>query len=265
MIRAEETLLVDDTEAKTSVWPAIALALFAIVVAVFTLKFGLQTLTWLEARNLASSNPWIANVPRAIEKTPPPAKPEFVKLFDFEFNSPWPGKSKVERALTFAVVRYDSGQAVAFFDPQSSLDTVGALKASNPVDYQKFAGIFAGHPVDSNFALYQAVYSVSPAQISPLMSVGDAQRMNTLMMWKLAFGPDLSGDGPFYSMDFGGVRAFQFGDPAAGRPVAVRAFDERDHQFRFIFGATAGSSAKITQEEINSAVQSVQPIPFADR
>lgn len=265
MIRAEETLLIDDTDEKTSVWPAIALAIFAIAVGIGTLKFGLQTLTWLEAKNLSRSNPWIANVPKPIEKTPPPAKPDFVKLFDFEFNSPWPGNWKVERALTYAVVRYDSGQSVVFFDPQSSLDTVGVLKASSPLDYQKFANIFAGNPVDSNYALYHAVYGVSPAQISPLMSVGDAQRMNTLMMWKLAFGPDLSGDGPFYSMNFGGVRGFQFGDPASGHPVAVRAFDERDHQFRFIFTVTGGSNVKINQEEISSAVQSVQPVPFIDR
>ncbi len=265
MIRAEETLLIDDTEEKTSVWPAIALALFAIVVAVCTLKFGLQTLTWLEARSLASANPWIANVPKPLEKTPPAAKPDYVKMFEFEFNSPWPGKSKVERTLTYGVARYDSGQAVVFFDPQSSLDTVGALKAANPLDYQKFAAIFAGNPVDSNYGLYQAVYSVSPTEVSPVMSVGDAQRMNTLLMWKLAFGPDLSGDGPFYSLDFGTIRGFQFGDPASGRPVAVRGFDDRNHQYRFIFTVVAGSTAKITQEEINSAVQSVQPVPFEDR
>jgi hypothetical protein len=265
VIRAEETLLIEDKEEKTSVWPAIALAIFAIVVAIGTLKFGLQTLTWLEAKNLASSNPWIANVPKPIEKTPPQAKPDFVKLFEFEFDCPWPGKSKVERTLTYGIARYDSGQVVVFFDPQSSLDTIGALKASSPLDYQKFANIFAGDPVDSNYGLYQAVYSVSPAQVSPLMSVGDAQRLNTLMMWKLAFGPDLSGDGPFYSLDFGSVRGFQFGDPASGRPVAVRAFDERDHQYRFIFTIANGSTAKITQEDINSAVQSVEPVPFIDR
>ena len=104
-------------------------------------------------------------------------------------------------SLTATQFRYDSGQVILFFDPASSVDTVGAMKTSNPVDYQKFVTVFADHPINSNYELYQAVYSASPAQLSPLMDTREALRMNALLLWKLSFGFDLPADGQFYSFD----------------------------------------------------------------
>ncbi len=266
MITAEDTLLRDDSGEKTSAWPAIGLAAFAILVAIFSLKYGLQTLTWLEAKSLASSNAWVAEVPQPLAPTPAPTgKIDQIKLYNFQFNAPWPGKYKSVETLTHSTVRFDSGQVLVFCDPDTQKDTVGSLKKSDPLEYQKFAAVFAGAPVDSNFSLYQQVYGAAPSVISPLMNPGDAQREHTLLGWKLAFGPDLDAGGAFRSFDWGTVKGFQFGDPAQGRPVAVRAFDDRDRQFRFIFLVSGGSSAAITQDQINSAVSSLKPVPFLDR
>ena len=49
------------------------------------------------------------------------------------------------------------------------------------------------------------------------------------------------------------------------RGDAVRVFDNRDRQFRFIFLVTAGTSAKIAQDDINTIVQSLQPVPITER
>ena len=64
MITAEDTLLHDDEGEKTSPWPAIGLAAFAILVGIFVVKYGLGTLAWLEAKSLADSNAWVADVPQ---------------------------------------------------------------------------------------------------------------------------------------------------------------------------------------------------------
>lgn len=250
---------------KTGARSAIILLVLVFLVAGFSVKFGLQTLTWIEAKLWASDDPWLATVPQARPAPSAPAKGSVLKAFDYEFDSPWPGSPKAVGTLTATQFRYDSGEVVVFFDPASSVDTVGAMKTSNPVDYQKFVNVFAGHPINSNYELYQAVYSSSPALLSPLMDAREALRMNALLVWKLSFGFDLPADGQFYSFDWGKVRGFQFGDPAKQRPVAVRVFDDRDRQYRFILAVAAGSAGKITQDHIDTIIQTVRPVPIEER
>jgi hypothetical protein len=98
-----------------------------------------------------------------------------------------------------------------------------------------------------------------------LMNGADAQREHTLLIWKLAFGADLIPDDAFHSFEYGTIKGFQFGAPVNGRPVAVRAFDDRNRQFRYIFVVNGGSNALITQEQIDSAVRSLKPVPFLER
>jgi hypothetical protein len=266
VITAEDTLLHDDTDDKTSAWPAVALAAFAILVGIFTLKFGLQTLTWIEARSTASSNPWLLEVPQPLPQTPAPTgKIEQIKLYNVEFNAPWPGKYKAESTLTHTTLHFDSGQTLVFYDPETQLDTLGTLKSSDPLNYQRFAAVFSGAPVNSNYDLFQQVYSAAPSSVSPLMNANDAQREHTLMMWKLAFGPDLDTGGGFHSFDWTTNRGFQFGDPAKGLPIAVRTFDDHNRQFRYIFIGGAASTASVTQEQIDSALRSLKPVPFEER
>lgn len=255
----------EDSE-KNGARSAIILLILVFLVAGFGVKFGLQTLTWIEAKLWASDNPWLATVPQPLPAPTPAPKAPQLKAFDYEFNSPWPGNPKPSGSLVSTRFLYDTGQVIVFFDPESQVDTVRAMKTSNPTEYQKFATVFAEKPINSNYELYQAVYSAAPAQLSPLMEARDALRLNALLLWKLSFGFDLPADGQFYSFDWGRIRGFQFGDPAKERPVALRAFDEqRDHQFRFIVMLAPGSSAKITQDDINTIIQTVQPIPIAER
>jgi hypothetical protein len=292
VITAEDTLLTDDSEDNTKTWPAIALAAFAIVVGIFCVKYGLQTLTWIEGKSLASSNPWVLTVPQpmaqavgpvsapvasaplskaaasAAAKVAAAAKNDLIKLYQFEFTPPWPGKYKIEPTLTQTTLRFDSGQALVFYDPDTQKDTVGSLKTSDPLSFQKFAAVFAGAPIESNYDMYKRVYEAAPGLVSPLMDAGESQREHTLMLWKVAFGPDLWTD-TFRSFDWGTVKGFQFGEPAGGKPVAVRAYDDRNRQFRFIFAVIGGPGsvpgAQITQEQIDTAVKTLKPVPFNDR
>src|ERR1700722_9752881 len=87
-------VMTDDNE-KSSSTAAIALAVLAIVVALFTVKFGLQTLTWVEGKMWARHSPGLTSVPRPLPAPTPVASagPQ-LKAYYFEVNAPWPGEPK---------------------------------------------------------------------------------------------------------------------------------------------------------------------------
>lgn len=254
--------MTDHAEKKSSSMYAIILAIAVIVVASFCVAYGLQTLAWVEGRQWSSVNPWLREVPQPLPTVQPPAKGELTKAYDYEFISPW-GAGKTSQTLTYSEFRFPLGQVVIFFDPDSQLDTMRVLKSSNPLEYQKFQNVFSDHPIESNYDLYQAVYDSSPAQLSPVMSGREAMRMNVLLLWKLSFGFDMGSE--IYSFEYGKNKGFQFGDPAKGTPVAARVFDDRARQHRFIFLVAAGKNAQITQDDINTVVSSLKPVPILDR
>ena len=261
---------------KSGALSAIIVMAIVVVAGAYSLAYGLQTLAWFETRRWANIDPWLNDVPRPLPgavasaaNAPQPsgkaAQPKAGRLqaYDYEFTVPWTGSSRATALQIGTEFRFDSGQVVVFFDPDTQVDTLRQMRSSPPAEYRKFQTIFGEQSTESNYALYQAVYGASPAQISPFIPGRDAQRMNVLLLWKLAFGFDLPPG--IYSFDFGRNRGFQFGSPANARPVAVRVFDDQDRQFRFIFTVAAGSTAQITQDDINTAVQSLQLVPILER
>ena len=106
--------MTDDDEKSSSI-SAIALAALAIVVALFTVKFGLQTMTWVEGKMWATQTPWLNVVPQALPTPPPVAAGPQLKAFDFEVNAPWPGNPKPVPAETNVAFHYDTGQVLVFF------------------------------------------------------------------------------------------------------------------------------------------------------
>jgi len=263
---------------------AIILAAIVIAVAVFCVKYGLQTLVWANARHWTSSNAWLMDVPQplpaptASAAPPPPAAsgsktagaksnpkagPQPLRAFDHQFLPPWPGNVKSAAHDGFTEFRFDSGQVIVFLDPETQLDTLGQMKTKNELEFQQLQGMLGDQFPDTNYALYNIIYSVSPAQTSPFMQTQDAMRKNVLLLWKLSFGFDLPGG--IHSFEFGPNHGFQFGDPSGGHPVAIRSFDNFDKQFRLIFTAASGSSGSITQNDIDSVLQSFQPVPLLER
>jgi hypothetical protein len=252
----------DETE-KSSASSAIVLALVVIGVAIYCAAYGLQTLSWYEGHHWAKENPWLSDVPKPLPAAPPAAaKGNLVKAFNYEFTAPWTGKTTQTPSLTGVVIRFDSGQAIFFYDPDTLLDSLRQMKSSSPLQYQKFVAVFADHPIESNYGLYEAVYGAAPEQLSPILPSRDAMRMNELLIWKLAFGIDLRGG--LSSFTWGSNRGFQFGDPSKG-PVALRVFNDRDQQFRFIFVVAPNASGRIAQDDIAAIIASFKPVPILER
>jgi hypothetical protein len=267
-----------DESEKSGAQSAILLAVAVLVVAVFGVLFGLQTLVWFNTKRWISQNPWLGDTPQALATTasaPPDvaalatgkngkkAKPPQLKAYDYEFTAPWPGNVKTTPGLSYVQFGFDSGQVIVFFDPESQLDIVRQMKAGETTQYQQFQNIFGDQAPNTNYELYRTVYSASPAQISPFMHSQDAFRTNVLLLWKLSFGFDARPG--IHSIELGKNRGFEFGDADSGRPVALRMFDEKDAQFRLIFTTASGSSGKFSQDDIDVAVQSLQSVPILER
>jgi hypothetical protein len=252
----------DETE-KTSASSAIVLAILVIGIAIYAAAYGLQTLAWWEAHHWAGENAFLDDTPQPLTNvSAQPAKGTLVKAFNYQFMAPWTGKITQTPSLTVVAIRFEGGQTVVFYDPDTLIDSLRQMKSSSPLQYQKLTNVFSDHPLESNYGLYEAVYGASPAQMSPIMSSREAIRMNELLIWKLQFGIDMRGG--LYSFKWGTNQGFQFGDPAKG-PAALRVFNDRNQQFRFIFTEADGSNAKITQDDIAGIVASFKPVPILDR
>jgi hypothetical protein len=247
-----------DTSARST----IILMIVVIVIAAYCVAFGLQTLVWFEARHWASANPWIKDAPQALNSPPVAPGTTELKAFDYEFKVPWTGKSKVQTEPSKMEFHFDAGPVIIFYDPAAQADMAQQLGSENPTQYQRVENAL-GQSFDTNYAIYSAVYGASPSGVSPFSSLSDAIRVNQLLLWKLAFGDDASPG--IHSIQFGSNRGFEFGDPSTGQPVALRIFDGRDKQFRIVFLNAAGATTKFTQADIDSVVQSLQPVPFTER
>jgi hypothetical protein len=275
----------DDPD-KSSATSAIVLVIVIVVVAIYSTTFGMQTLQWIAAHNWATDNPWLNDVPQPIAittapaapaptpvpVTPPGGKKQMViaqpkttelSAYNYEFASPWNSKWKEAASAGGAEFRFDSGQVIVFGDPDAQLDTLQIVRTSTSAEYLPFQNLVNETGISSNYALYDAVYSASPSQVSPLTNYAAALRDRTLLLTKLSFGFDL--EKKIYSFDFGEKKGFQFGDPAQGLPVALRVFNARDRQFRFLFTEVPNSAGQVTQEDINGIIQSLQPEPFETR
>lgn len=258
---------------------AIILAAVVVVVAVYMASYGLPTLTWAGARWAAASSRWLYEVPKPLppvarqpapEPQPqakssrhhaqPMPKDSALEAYGYEFIVPWSAKYKTVDRKNGTEFRFDSGQVIFVYDTQQEVDTLKALTAPGSAERDKFEAIFGSHAMNTNYALYQAVYNISPSQFSPFMSTADAVRLNVLLNWKLAFGRDARPGS--YAFSFDNIRGFEFGDPSKGS-VAVRAFDDHDQQVRLLFAVAAGSGAKLSQDEISAVLASFRIAPLA--
>ncbi len=270
----------NEDEEQASAWFAIILVAITIIVAIFSISYGLQTLQWISGHQWARQNAWLYDTPKPVtnsnasaanatapaaeltsdikgKKTDVRSKGTDLSEYGYEMNVPWMSKMKENPSAGGAEFRFATGQVVIFGDPDAQLDTVHILRDTPGEGYLAYAPLFANGVIQTNYDLYNAAYNASPSQVTPFTNYATAQRDRVLLLMKLSFGFDLAR--PIYSLDLGNNRGFQFGDPSAG-PVALHVFDPHDKHLRFIFTVASGSGGQITQADINQAVQSLLPV-----
>jgi hypothetical protein len=245
------------TENESSM-SALGLLVLLVLAAWFALGYELQTLIAFEVHHWASDNPALNVTPQpAAGAAPVAATGPRIEHFNYQFNLAWKDLPAHDDATPdYAVVQAKTGQVVIFFNPDEEIDILAGMKAGNTALSRGYNTIFADHLFDSNYGLYAAVYSASPAEAHPWMPRADALRLDSLLIDKLSFGADAPG--PTYLFNWGGLRGIRFGDAAHGGPVAFHAFDNHDRQFRFVFTTRADASVTLNEGEIEQVVQSVR-------
>lgn len=238
---------------------AITLAVIAVLVGGFSVFMGLQALILIESHWWQRTHPELSEVPKPLVSTEAAAgKGTEVEAFGFKFEAPWSDLDKIDPGEGFAIVNFRSGLRIVFFDPSGATDVAHGIKAETDTQrLQRTYAVFGDSPFENNYDFYQTVYSASPGQISLVAPRQAAVRTSVLLLWKISLVYDA--ETGFYSFRLGKLRGFQRGDPERARYVIVDAFDVHDRQFGFVLTARPGSSARVTQGDINRVVATLRP------
>jgi hypothetical protein len=247
------------TEKRESARTTVILAIATVVIGFFVVLYGLQTLIYFEAHHWASQEPFLKEVPGPLPTTAAaPAGAKGLSFYGLQFDVPWKEITKRTDGPAMSQLDFKSGAVLLFFNPDSQEDTVGNIRSGNAATYRKYANIFGTNIFPTNYDMYAAVYSASPASVSPFMHRQDAVRVSTLLLWKLAFG--VNGAATIYSIQSGDKQGFQFGDPSLRPAVLVRLFNSHAQQIEMIFASKSGQAGTIPQAEINCVIDSVRPV-----
>ena len=149
-----------------------------------------------------------------------------------------------------------SGPIVIFFNPQGEKDIISGIRDGDLDTYHRYQGVFGANLFPTNYDLYLAVYSTSPASLSPLLSREEVVQDGTLLEWKLAFAANSAS--AIYKVEANGLRGFQIGDPSRDPMVVIRLFDPRNAQYRLLFTSKSGPGT-FPQSDINCVLDSFEP------
>ncbi|MGH9773337.1 MAG: hypothetical protein ACRD50_00135 [Candidatus Acidiferrales bacterium] len=240
---------------------AIVLAILAVVIAVLAMKFGFQTIQVVDARYLwLSKHPELRQVP--IPLPAPAAQPSSnpgvpLSEFQFKFDSPWGAAKDIHEGPGYASFEFSSGQRIIFYDPATLLDALHAMRTESQSEYLQASQVFGASLFASNFDMYQAVFSASPEQFTSFMPAQDAERLRTLLDWKMRLATN--GETGIESFEARNLRGFLLGDPSSARYVLVKAFDTQDRTYQFIFTARPDAAARPTTAEIVGILSTFRP------
>ena len=242
-------------------YSAIILLVILIIVAAYSLFYGLQTITLINTRHWGTIEPSLYETPRDLyQKTTPAPQTTHLEFYNYQCDAPWKGPAQTEVGADSTDFKFSSGAFVRVYLPESQADALKTFKGDTPEQQRHIDAAFGPHPFDSNFDLYAAIYGASPAQVSAFMPRGDVAHVSTLLLWKLNF--DMMLPGGIYRFDWGATRGLQFGNPEDAHVVVVRAFGVQDRQFEFLVLTRARASEKLTQNDINLILASLKPVPL---
>ncbi len=242
-------------------YSAFILLAVLIIVAGYSVFYGLQTITLLNARHWGTTEPSLYDTPHDLDlKSTPAPQTTHAEIYNYQCEFPWKGPAQTEVGEDATDFKFPSGAFVRLYQPESQVDNLKTFKGETPEEQRRIDSMFGAHPFSSNFDLYSAVYEASPAQISPFMSRGDAQHVSALLIWKLNYDTVLPGG--VFRFDAGPIRGLQFGTPDQAHAVIFRAFGVQDRQFEFLILMRANSTTKLAQNDINLIINSLKPIPL---
>lgn len=246
-------------EKKESARATIILALVTLAIGVYALADGLQTTFFFQARHWANNAPFLRETPQPIPSTTAsPVQEKGLSFYDVSFAAPWKGILAQTKGDAHSEVDFKTGPIIIFFNPAGEKDILSSIRDGDPKIYDRYEAVFGSELFPTNYDLYLAVYSASPALLSPFISREQVERIGTLLEWKLAFGAN--GASAIYKVEANGLRGLQFGDPSKNPMIVLRLFDSHNAQYRLLFTSRAGTGT-FPQSDINCVLDSLKPAP----
>ncbi len=240
----------------------IALGITVLVGGTYIRFFGVQTISSLMVRYTYRKMSDVAKTPVPLpDSSISNVAHRKMSYFGYEFEVPWDDidEQKSKTAGTIRLTYFGSGNAFWFssFPPKDFVNTV--LKTAQ-LDPQGFRQLYGDDAFASDYAFYQKMLQITPAEITPFVSRRRAIAGQTLLLFKALSMPKASSG--IFSIQAPGFEGFQFENPAS-RPLRIS--DElfsKDGGIELIFFQKAGGNAPtISQSEINRVIRSIHKVP----
>lgn len=246
-------------KALRKIW-GIRLPLVIIVAALFIYAFdfaGPTLLIW-KVKQAVRQDPTMAIVPAPLSDTSISAgQGSTLTRFGYQFELPWQSK-EIKRAESIAIfVSESNDQTLLFFDPAKKPSALKIIKEAPASRLPELIQIYGQKALESDYEFDRAMLSASPTQLSYVSPSRRQIGLATLLMMKTT--ETMNAETGIYSFQWGHLRGFQNGDPERAKAVRVKAFDDQDRQFEFIFGNRMYRRGWLKQSEINRVLQTLRP------
>jgi hypothetical protein len=181
-----------------------------------------------------------------------------IERLGISMQTPWTAMEK-ERDFT-GVMSLDFAQArLLIFDPSGELELDKSIRTRG-ITRHYYARLLDRKTYKTDFDLMAAEMQATPAQVKWWATRGSHVRNMALLVFKeteVSNRPTM-----IYSVHFGGLRGFQFGDPAvAPFVVKLTLFDQKDRRYDFSVAGRDRQHPTLSQAQINAFVNSIRPLP----
>jgi hypothetical protein len=244
-----------DAEAKSKRavgWWKVSLGLIVLFTATgLVVKARERLASWYEVRALFQSNPALGKTPSALsDRTMAQLTGFRVELFGLAVQTPWNNVGTIQMLSDVATIPF----------PEQHVEMTLFHPSSEDFGKRMFAAAHehTGATVNSNYGWLAAEMFTTPDDVKWWKNPEQNEARTFLLEMKSMQLGNLS---DIYSVEFGGLRGFQEGNPALP-PYQARLdlFDSADRHYQIRIAPTDHNGPVISQAQINAMATSIQQI-----
>jgi hypothetical protein len=250
----------------TNGWPKSAKivmwTLACLLVASLTLYEASSLRAWYLARLLSRENPSLLLLPIPLpDSRLAVLDGARIERLGISMQSPWKVIEK-EKHVNFigATTLFFAQGRVLIFDPSGKLEQNEGIR-THGIKRQWITRLFGRDTFKSDYDLMAAELQSRPAQVKWWGThTSNIRNMSllTLKYYDVGIRPTV-----IYSMHFGALWGFQFGDPAAAPyRVKLTLFDQNDRRYELLLSGRDREHPSLSQAQVNAFVASIRPLPL---
>ena len=250
-------------KSRVSIWWLSGAAFLVLGLVVFGCEAGPRVWGMVSVRERVRKNPLLNLVPVPLaDLKRSPNLGEELNYLGVKFRTPWGSPSAipsrdipaVKTVGSYTRLQFKQGQAIAVMTNLGDSDKLTYLKKIG--DAEGLRKMFGDDVPKTNYELARRIRFSRPEQASLLNGWNAFVRGNIMLTFKS--GEVFKADTGLFSFEFNDVRGFQRGDPAKSPSIMLNIFTKNDHECLLIVVETAGTQGKVTQEDINAILGSME-------